>query len=340
MLARLLVQSARCRRTQRSSPPAPSRAHSSVIGDRWTLLILRDAFQGAHRFEEFRNLSGAARSTLTSRLNGLVENGLLERVRYSDAPPRFEYRLTAMGLALYGVTLVTWRWEHHWAPSGAGIPRYLRHNVCKHAMQPETMCSGCGKVVEVRDTGYEVVAATGRSRSATPRFRRLSSVNAESHRGASTAFVHITDILGDRWTPLVLCTAFLGLRRFDEIQSGLEIATNILTHRLNYLVDHKHPRAPAVLRAAAALRVSAHAERPRPVSACADADAVGRSLAQPVRRPEPARVPQALRRAAQRGRGLQSLPQDDRSARRHLPAGARARPLRAAAPPRASGIVH
>ena len=113
----------------------------SVIGDRWTLLILRDAFQGAHRFEEFRNLSGAARSTLTSRLNGLVENGLLERVRYSDAPPRFEYRLTAMGLALYGVTLVTWRWEHHWAPSGAGIPRYLRHNVCKHAMQPETMCS-------------------------------------------------------------------------------------------------------------------------------------------------------------------------------------------------------
>jgi DNA-binding HxlR family transcriptional regulator len=137
------------------------------------------------------------------------------------------------------VTLVTWRWEHHWAPSGAGIPRYLRHNVCKHAMQPETLCSGCGKVVEVRDTGYEVVAATGRSRSATPRFRRLSSVNAESHRGASTAFVHITDILGDRWTPLVLCAAFLGLRRFDEIQSGLEIATNILTHRLNYLVDHK-----------------------------------------------------------------------------------------------------
>ena len=64
-------------------------------------------------------------------------------------------------------------------------------------------------------------------------------MNAESHRGASTAFVHITDILGDRWTPLVLCAAFLGLRRFDEIQSGLEIATNILTHRLNYLVDHQ-----------------------------------------------------------------------------------------------------
>ena len=63
-------------------------------------------------------------------------------------------------------------------------------------------------------------------------------MNAESSRRQS-AFVHITDILGDRWTPLVLCAAFLGLRRFDEIQSGLEIATNILTHRLNYLVDHR-----------------------------------------------------------------------------------------------------
>jgi DNA-binding HxlR family transcriptional regulator len=211
----------------------------SVIGDRWTLLILRDAFQGAHRFEEFRNLNGAARSTLTSRLNGLVENGLLERVRYSDAPPRFEYRLTEKGLALYGVTLVTWRWEHHWAPHDAGIPRYLRHNLCKHAMQPELTCSHCGEAVGLRDTSYEVLPTAGRARAATPRFRRLSSVTAESHRGANAAFVHITDILGDRWTPLVLSAAFLGLRRFDEIQSGLDIATNILTHRLNYLVDHR-----------------------------------------------------------------------------------------------------
>jgi DNA-binding HxlR family transcriptional regulator len=210
-----------------------------VIGDRWTLLILRDAFQGAHRFEEFRNLTGAARSTLTSRLAGLVDSGLLERVRYSETPPRFEYRLTERGLDLYGVTLVIWRWEHEWAPSGAGIPRYLRHKVCGHAMEPDLTCSGCGKRITLNDTSYEVIARAGRSRAAKPRFRRLSSVNAASHRGANTAFVHITDILGDRWTPLVLSATFFGLRRFDEIHSGLAIATNILTHRLNYLVDHK-----------------------------------------------------------------------------------------------------
>ncbi|HEY6642458.1 helix-turn-helix domain-containing protein [Povalibacter sp.] len=210
----------------------------SVIGDRWTLLILRDAFKGAHRFEEFRTLSGAARSTLTSRLNGLVENGLLERVRYSESPPRFEYRLTDRGRSLYGVTLVIWRWEHRWGPSGAGIPSYLRHNVCGHAMKPDLTCSGCKQHIELKDTSYEVVAGSGRVKASKPRFRRLSSITVDNHRGANDAFVRTTDILGDRWMPLVLSAAFFGLRRFDEIQSGLEIATNILTHRLNTLVAH------------------------------------------------------------------------------------------------------
>lgn len=210
-----------------------------LIGDRWTLLILRDAFQGAHRFEEFRRLTGAARSTLTSRLTGLVDHGLLERVQYSESPARSEYRLTERGLDLYGVTLVIWRWEHTWAPRGAGIPTYLRHKACGHGMEPDVTCAACGEIVSPHDTSYEVVAGTGKGRLAKPRFRRLSSVNAESHRGANAAFVHITDIMGDRWTPLVLSAAFLGLRRFDEIKAGLEIATNILTHRLNYLVKHQ-----------------------------------------------------------------------------------------------------
>ena len=223
-----------------------------------------------------------------------------------------------MGLALYGVTLVTWRWEHNWAPSGAGIPRYLRHNICKHAMRPETMCSSCGKLVEVRDTGYEVVPG----RALPCGYTTLSApvVGEREVIAARSAFVHITDILGDRWTPLVLCAAFLGLRRFDEIQSGLEIATNILTHRLNYLVDHR------------ILERRQYSERPpryeyrltqkgRDLFPHALMRAVGRSLARAARRPESARVPQDLRRAAQRRRRVQSLPQDDRSTRCHLPAG-------------------
>ena len=81
-----------------------------VVGERWTLLIVRDAFLGLSRFEQFQESLGIARNVLTERLNRLVEEGILERVRYSERPERFEYRLTRKGrdlqIALTG--LVQW----------------------------------------------------------------------------------------------------------------------------------------------------------------------------------------------------------------------------------------
>jgi DNA-binding HxlR family transcriptional regulator len=68
-----------------------------VIGERWTLLIVRDAFLGLRRFDEFQESLGIARNVLTERLNRLVEEGILERVQYSERPERFEYRLTNKG---------------------------------------------------------------------------------------------------------------------------------------------------------------------------------------------------------------------------------------------------
>jgi DNA-binding HxlR family transcriptional regulator len=68
-----------------------------IVGERWTLLIIRDAFLGRRRFEEFQESLGIARNVLTDRLNRLVDEGILERVRYSERPERFEYRLTPKG---------------------------------------------------------------------------------------------------------------------------------------------------------------------------------------------------------------------------------------------------
>ena len=68
-----------------------------IVGERWTLLIVRDAFAGMRRFEEFQESLGVARNVLTERLNRLVDEGILERVRYSDRPERYEYRLTRKG---------------------------------------------------------------------------------------------------------------------------------------------------------------------------------------------------------------------------------------------------
>ena len=71
-----------------------------VVGERWTLLIVRDVFLGLRRFDEFQESLGIARNVLTDRLNRLVEEGILERVRYSERPERHEYRLTAKGREL------------------------------------------------------------------------------------------------------------------------------------------------------------------------------------------------------------------------------------------------
>jgi DNA-binding HxlR family transcriptional regulator len=81
-----------------------------LVGERWTLLIVRDAFLGLRRFEQFQESLGIARNVLTDRLNRLVEEGILERVRYSERPERYEYRLTQKGrdLNLALTTLRQW----------------------------------------------------------------------------------------------------------------------------------------------------------------------------------------------------------------------------------------
>ena len=71
-----------------------------IVGERWTLLVVRDAFLGLRRFDQFQESLGIARNVLTDRLNRLVDEGILERVRYSERPERFEYRLTAKGREL------------------------------------------------------------------------------------------------------------------------------------------------------------------------------------------------------------------------------------------------
>ena len=68
-----------------------------IVGERWTLLIIRDAFLGLRRFEQFQENLGIARNVLSDRLNRLVDEGIMERVRYSERPERYEYRLTAKG---------------------------------------------------------------------------------------------------------------------------------------------------------------------------------------------------------------------------------------------------
>ena len=92
------------------------------LGDPWSLLILRDAFYGLTRFDEFEQSLGVAPNILSARLKKLVANGLLERSRYSERPPRYEYLLTAAGRDARSISIALLAWgNRHLAPEGESI---------------------------------------------------------------------------------------------------------------------------------------------------------------------------------------------------------------------------
>ncbi len=113
-----------------------------VVGERWALLILRDAFYGVRRFDDFQRDLGIARNVLTDRLAKLVAQGVLERRRYEEHPPRYEYRLTAKGRDLLPVLLAMTRWGDRWTAEDEP-PVTLTHTTCGHDTQATMVCSHC-----------------------------------------------------------------------------------------------------------------------------------------------------------------------------------------------------
>lgn len=119
----------------------------SVVGERWTLLILRDAFLGTRRFDKFQASLGITRHRLSERLGKLVDQGVLTRVQYSEKPPRYEYRLTRKGLALYPVLVTLGRWGDEWMEQGDGAPVEYFHQSCGRKTKAVLTCSECGEVL-------------------------------------------------------------------------------------------------------------------------------------------------------------------------------------------------
>lgn len=120
----------------------------SVVGERWTLLILREIFFGVARFDPLRRRLGISRNVLTQRLEHLVEHGVLEKVPYQDRPVRHEYRLTEKGRDLYPVLLALLGWGDRWATEGAPPSLTLTHRTCGHHLTAKTTCAHCGDPLE------------------------------------------------------------------------------------------------------------------------------------------------------------------------------------------------
>ncbi len=123
----------------------------SVLGDRWTLLIIRNCFLGTRRFDVFQQQLGITRHRLADRLDRLVEDEVLCRVPYQERPLRHEYRLTEKGKDLYPVILSLVRWGDRWMDGGRGAPVIYKHVPCGHLTQPTMVCSECGEPLLARD---------------------------------------------------------------------------------------------------------------------------------------------------------------------------------------------
>jgi DNA-binding HxlR family transcriptional regulator len=121
-----------------------------VVGERWSLLIVRNVLLGLRRFEEMQENLGIARNVLQKRLARLVEAGVLEKRLYQQRPPRHEYRLTEKGLDLWPTIVALMKWgDRHAAP--AGPPVVLEHRGCGGAVDEYRLCERCRASLSVRD---------------------------------------------------------------------------------------------------------------------------------------------------------------------------------------------
>src|SRR5919106_1910122 len=132
-----------------------------VVGEKWTLLVLREAFYGVPRFAEFHRALGCARNVLSARLKTLVDEGLLAREPYREpgSRPRDEYRLTEKGLELFPAVIALMEWGDRWAADPAGPAVEVRHRGCGEKVSAELRCAGGHGNLTARDT--EAVPGAG-----------------------------------------------------------------------------------------------------------------------------------------------------------------------------------
>jgi DNA-binding HxlR family transcriptional regulator len=201
-----------------------------VVGDVPVLLIMEQAFLGRHRFEEFVEETGIARSVISNRLARLCEAGVLSK----GEGRKGGYALTEMGLGQFPVALMILRWQHLWEAGERGFQIHLVHADCGKPTTPVPTCDECHREIDPREVSWQ--AGPGLTQ-VTPLYarRRMQTPQAIAKRGKGTMVDSVIELFGDRWATLVVRACFTGFHRFDDIQRDAGMATNILSDRLSRL---------------------------------------------------------------------------------------------------------
>ena len=121
-----------------------------IVGEWWTMLILRDAFLGVRRFDTFVERLGISRNVLANRLDTLVAAGVLERRPYDEARGRFDYVLSEKGLALWPVMTALRQWGDEWLYGPGNEPLLIEHRTCGHTTTALMTCNECGEPLDAR----------------------------------------------------------------------------------------------------------------------------------------------------------------------------------------------
>lgn len=206
-----------------------------ILSDAWAFLVIREAFFGSKRFEEFRSGLEITRATLSDRLKRLTHEGILREIPYSDTSSRVEYKLTKAGIDLYPTFMSLMQFGDRWLEKSTNAPLQLIHQHCNCVSKPLVVCSCCEQRIKSSDVSYHDGPGAGRIAAETPwRSRRTAD---DFMRGRPSSVSRALEVIGDRWSFLIIREAFYGQNRFDQLQTELNIATNILTDRLARLVE-------------------------------------------------------------------------------------------------------
>jgi DNA-binding HxlR family transcriptional regulator len=206
-----------------------------VVSDAWAFLIIREAFFGTQTFEAFRAALGIPRATLTDRLRKLTRLSIFRQVA-APGSQRREYRLTKMGFDLYPSFIALMQFGDRWLAAGNLPPLTLVHMTCGCESHPYVACSGCGEKLHAREVKYRDGPGAGRRPAKAGRNTRRASDGNRFSLGRPSSVSRALEIIGDKWSFMVVREAFFGNRRYDKIQAELAIAPNILTDRLSRLV--------------------------------------------------------------------------------------------------------
>ena len=146
-----------------------------ILGERPTFLVLREAFNGVRRFDDMQRSLGIGRNVLTQRLKRLVDEGMLDRVRYQEKPDRYEYVLTEKGRDFYPVLAAMITWGDRWLAGEEGPPIVLRHAPCGHDMTARVVCSECGEPIRAKDVRARIGPGFPADQPPPGRIRRPST---------------------------------------------------------------------------------------------------------------------------------------------------------------------